>query len=219
MSSRYFREVLSLFHSRRDTESSTNTAARAATQESTPGSSSAEAHDFRAAEQHRWRSAPDEIASIIKHRQQRERLLPRQPDPDCRADERCSSRREISLFSWKLVAKFPRRRSWKGDIKLHNFKHFQMNFIEIGIRQFILIHFILFAALFAAGCPLQVRPQQLAFAHLRKGRKKVDQFAIGGEHCLPQIFARPAYKHATKSVSFATRIDQLVETAGTSSNR
>lgn len=102
----FLERICVLFDSGRNFESSTNTATRAATEESTPGSRSAAAHDFRATEQYRWRSAADKITPAAKYRQQGECVFPRQPVAVRHAVERYSARGEIPILSGKLVAEF-----------------------------------------------------------------------------------------------------------------
>lgn len=75
-----------LFRSRWDSEPSTNTATRAATEKSTLGSDSPETDNFGAPEQYRGRSVANETAPAVEHRQQRERILSGQPDADHGAD-------------------------------------------------------------------------------------------------------------------------------------
>lgn len=103
-------------HSRRNPESSTNTATRAATEKSTFGSGSPKTDDFRTPERYRRRSIANETASAIKHRQQGKRILFGQSAAEYDTKQRCvhNARREISILAWKSFTWLSRRGSYTG---------------------------------------------------------------------------------------------------------
>lgn len=107
-------------HSRRNSESSTNTATRAATEKSTFSSGSPKTDDFRTPEQYRRRSIANEVTSAIKHWQQGKRIFFWQSAAEFDTKQRCAhnTRRKISILAWKSIAWLSRWGSYTGEKKL-----------------------------------------------------------------------------------------------------
>jgi len=110
------------FCSRWDSESSTNTATRAATEESTFGSGSPKTDDFGTPERYRGRVA-NKAASTAEHRQQGEYVLSRQPAAEHGTEQRSADTRgEIPIFARKSLARLSGRWSYSGEKKITTYR-------------------------------------------------------------------------------------------------
>jgi len=114
--------LLLLFCSRRDSESSTNTATRAATEESTFGSGSPKTDDFGAPERYRGRAA-NKVASTAEHRQQGEHVLSRQSAAEHGAEQwDADAGGEIPIFARKSLARLSGRGSYPGEEEIATYR-------------------------------------------------------------------------------------------------